>query len=204
MNAPKAHPFAARRAGMQPARPRAALPAGLRIRLMEAADLASYKVLRDMNLAKHPEAFTSDAETELRRPPETYLARVAGAADGGWPFTLTAWQGDQLCGAISCERDERAKVRHIGHVVGMIVHESVRGRGIGLALAEGCVTLARGRQGIEMLTLSVTSGNTAAIRLYERVGFMRYGLLEHALRVGERYHDKELMVLRLEPEDSPS
>ena len=50
------------------------------------------------------------------------LTAFAGAADGGWPFTLTAWQGSALCGAITCERDERAKVRHIGQVVGMIQH----------------------------------------------------------------------------------
>ena len=82
MNAPKAHPLTAPRAGAHALRSRAGPPAGIRIRLMEAADLASYKLLCDMNLAKYPEVFTSDVETELRRPSETYLARVSGAADG--------------------------------------------------------------------------------------------------------------------------
>jgi len=168
------------------------------VRLMGAPDLAAYKALRDLMLATHPEAFTSDAETELRRPPETYLARIAGAADGGWPFTFTAWRGDELCGAITCERDERVKVRHIGHVVGMMVHPQATGRGVGRALLEACIALCLRRQGIEQLTLSVTSGNDAAIRLYERAGFVRYGRLDRAVRLGARYHHKELMVLRFE------
>ena len=171
---------------------------GLRIRLMHAPDLAAYKTLRDLMLAAHPEAYTSDAETELRRTPETYLARVAGAADGGWPFTFTAWCGDWLCGAITCERDERVKVRHIGHVVGMMVHPDARGRGIGGALLAACIALARQRHGIEKLTLSVTSSNDEAIRLYRQAGFERYGRLERAIRLGASYHHKDLMVLNLE------
>ena len=167
------------------------------IRLMEAPDLAAYKALRDLMLATHPEAFTSDAETELRRPPETYLARIAGAADGGWPFTLTAWHGLRLCGAITCERDERIKVRHIGHVVGMMVRADARGRGVGGALLEACIAACCQRREIELLTLSVTSGNRAAIGLYERAGFKRYGRLERAVRLGAAHFDKDLMVLDL-------
>jgi len=172
---------------------------GLRIRLMAAPDLAAYKALRDLMLASHPEAFTSDAETEMRRPPETYLSRVAGSADGGWPFTLTAWHGDWLCGAITCERDDRVKVRHIGHLIGMMVHPDASGRGVGRALLEACVALCLRRGNIEQLTLTVTSSGVAAIRLYERAGFVRYGRLERALCIGGRYHHKDLMVRQLEP-----
>jgi ribosomal protein S18 acetylase RimI-like enzyme len=173
-------------------------PPGIRIRLMRPPDLAAYKALRDLLLATHPEAFTSDAETELRRPPETYLARVAGAADGGWPFTLTAWQGERLCGAITCERDGRAKVRHVAHVVGMMVHPEARRRGIGGALLATCVDTCVRRPGIEMIRLSVTSANAAAIRLYERAGFVRYGRLERALRIGGQFHPKDMLVLNLD------
>jgi ribosomal protein S18 acetylase RimI-like enzyme len=150
-------------------------------------------------LAAHPEAYTSDAEAELRRPPETYLARVAGAADGGWPFTFTAWRGGWMCGAVTCERDERVKVRHIAQVVGMMVHPAARGSGIGQALLEACIDQARRLEGTELLSLSVTSGSGQAIRLYERAGFVRYGRLERAVRIGSVYHHKDLMVLRLDP-----
>jgi ribosomal protein S18 acetylase RimI-like enzyme len=179
-------------------KPSSAAPADeLRVRLMAPPDLAAYKSLRDLMLAAHPEAFSSDAQTELRRPPETYLARVACAADGGWPFTLNAWQGARLCGAITCERDERAKVRHIARIVGMMVRPDARGRGVGRALLDACIALCVARGGIALITLSVTGGNGNAIRLYQRAGFVRYGRLERAVRIGTVFHAKELMMLPL-------
>ncbi|MEO8123092.1 MAG: GNAT family N-acetyltransferase [Burkholderiales bacterium] len=170
---------------------------GFVLRPMGAADLAAYKALRDGTLAERPEAFTSDAETEMRRPPETYLGRLAGPTDGGWPFTLTAWLGERLIGAVTCERDARVKVSHIGKVVGMYVVSDMRGSGIGRALLEACIAKARER-GLAMLTLSVTSGNSNAVGLYAAFGFVRYGRLERAIRVGTRFHDKDLMVLDLD------
>lgn len=173
------------------------MPDGCVLRPMGTADLAAYKALRDAALAERPEAFTSDAETEVLRPPETYLARLAGPGDASWPFTLTAWHGERLIGAVTCERDARVKVSHIGKVVGMYVASDVRGSGIGRALLEACIAKARAR-GVAMLTLSVTSGNASAIGLYAALGFVRYGRLERALRVGTRFHDKDLMVLDLD------
>jgi len=170
--------------------------AALVLRTMAAPDLQAYKALRDRLLAAHPEAFSSDAATERERAPETYLARIAGAG-ATWPFTLTAWLGPSLAGAITCERETRLKTRHIGHVVGMMVHPEARGMGIGRALVDGCIARSRATGEIELLTLSVTSGNEAATRLYERAGFTRYGRLERAIRIGGRYHAKELMVLDL-------
>lgn len=167
------------------------------LRPMGAADLAAYKALRDGALAERPEAFTSDAQTELRRPPETYLARFAGPADDGWPITFTAWQAGQLIGAATCERDARVKVSHSGKIVGMMVAPPARGRGVGRALLQACIERARER-GLLMLTLSVTSGNAAAIELYVNMGFVRYDRLERAIRVGARFHHKDLMVLDLD------
>ena len=155
--------------------------------------------MRDLLLAGYPEAFTSDADIERQRAPETYLARLAGSASNGFPFTLAAWRGERLAGALTCERDSRAKVRHIGRVVGMMVDPALRGAGIGGALLAACIAEVRSRGGIEMLTLSVTSDNAAAISLYRRAGFERYGRLERALRIGTVYHPKDLMALQLAP-----
>ena len=170
------------------------------IRMLGPADLGRYKALRDLLLAGYPEAFTSDAAVEQQRAPETYLARLAGAAGNGFPFTLAAWRGERLVGAVSCERDTRAKVRHIARLVGMMVDPAARGAGIGSAMLAAFVDVVRSRQGIELLTLSVTSDNAAAIRLYERAGFVCYGRLERAIRVGTTYYSKEMMVLQWPPQ----
>ena len=170
------------------------------IRRLAPPDLGDYKALRDTMLAAHPEAFTSDAATERARPADSYRARIGAdhtdTAHAG-QFTLGAWQGSRLVGALGCERDPRIKVRHIAHLIGMMVCADARGAGVGRALLEACIESARAAGGIEMLTLSVTAGNTAALRLYERAGFSRYASLPRALRVGDAYHAKEQWVLVL-------
>lgn len=81
----------------------------------------------------------------------------------------------------------------------MMVDPALRGAGIGSALLAACIAEVRSRGSIEMLTLSVTSDNAAAIALYRRAGFVCYGRLERALRLGAVYHPKDLMVLQLAP-----
>ena len=148
-------------------------------------------------LFAHPEAFTSDAETERRKEPADYLQRLGIDRREGGQFMLGAWLERRLVGALGCERESRAKVRHIGHVVGMMVRAEARGRGVGRALLEACIATARQTTGLEMLTLSVTAGNAVAVALYETSGFKPYGTLLRALKVGGVYHDKLHMQLDL-------
>lgn len=167
----------------------------LRIRALRDADLDAYKALRDHALAHHEEAFTSDAASEALRTAQSYRARMGADVGGG--FTLGAWRGDRLVGAITCERDARNKVRHIGHVIGMMVAVDQQNQGVGRAMLNALIERANDDDELHQLTLSVTAGNQAAVRLYESAGFTRYGTLPRAIRVGGRFLDKDLMVLNL-------
>ena len=173
------------------------MPETIVIRRMQAADLGDYKALRDGMLAAHADAFTSDAATESGRKASSYLPRLGLDRHDGGHFTLGAWSGERLCGVLSCERDPRLKVRHIGHLAGMMVAPEVRGAGIGRLLLQACLNEARQASGLELLTLSVTAGNLPAERLYAQAGFVRYGSLPHAIKLGDTYHDKHLMMLAL-------
>ncbi len=163
-----------------------------------AADLPDFKVLRDAMLFAHPDAFTSDAETERRKEPADYLQRLGLARRDGGHFLLGAWIGARLVGALGCEREARLKVRHIGHVVGMMVQPDVRGRGVARALLDACIGAARQAPGLEILTLNVTAGNAPAVALYASSGFTVYGSLPRAIKVGATYHDKLHMRLDLQ------
>ena len=173
------------------------MAAELQVRPLRPDDLPAYKALRDEMLALHPEAFTSDAATERPRPASAYLPRLGLDRPEGGQFTLGAWTADRLLGAISCERETRPKVRHVGHLTGLMVRADARGRGVGRLLLAACIAEARRANGLESLTLSVTAGNAAAVALYEAAGFRRYGRLPRAVKVGDAYHDKDLMVLSL-------
>ena len=171
--------------------------APIELRLLCAADLDAYKALRDDMLAAHPEAFTSDAETERARTPQSYLPRLGcGAADDA-QFVLGAWQHGALVGAIGSDRDGRLKVRHIAQLIGMMLRPELRGTGVAARLLDRCIGLLRATDGIEMVTLTVTQGNTPAVRLYERAGFTPCGRVPRAIRVGDSYHAKDQMVLML-------
>ena len=170
-------------------------PITLRPLLVE--ELGAYKALRDTMLAEHPSAFSSDAAESAGRSPDSYRDRLGLDDPRGGHFTLGAWDGDALVGVISCERENRIKVRHVGHLIGMMVRSDQQGRGVGRALLNECIAAARRADGLEMLTLSVTAGNAAAIGLYESVGFERYGSLPRAIRVGDTYYTKDQMVLVL-------
>jgi ribosomal protein S18 acetylase RimI-like enzyme len=167
------------------------------LRALGEEDLPAYKALRDAMLDAHPDAFTSDAATEAQRSVDSYRSRVGDSANESGHFTLGAFRDGQLVGALSCERDDRLKVRHIGHIVGMMVAPQARGEGVGRALLHECIARARRSRGLELLTLSVTASNEAARRLYLGAGFRSYGLLEHAIKLGRDYHAKELMALAL-------
>lgn len=174
------------------------------IRPLQPAELAAYKGLRDHMLYRHADAFTSDATQEASRSAASYRFRLAQPSGEGTLFTLCAWWGPSMVGAVSCERDARARVAHIGHVVGMMVLPQAQGRGIGQALLQAALNLARADSRLEQLTLTVTANNRGAVQLYQRAGFQRYGTLPRALKLppGQAggtpsYLDKDLMVCPL-------
>jgi RimJ/RimL family protein N-acetyltransferase len=168
----------------------------LTVRELQASDLAAYKALRDHALAHHEEAFNSDAPTEAQRNAQSYASRLgSGSANSG--FTLGAFRGDQLVGAVALERDPRVKVQHIGHVIGTMVHADEIGRGIGCALMDALIERASADPELQQLTLTVTAGNAAAERLYARTGFVVFGTQPRAMRIGGRFLDKHHMVLNL-------
>lgn len=73
-----------------------------------------------------------------------------------------------------------------GHVDDVIVDESVRGHGIGRALMEAIVDLAHTRR-LRTVDLSSRPSRTAAINLYESVGF----------------RPRNSLLMRYQPDESP-
>jgi ribosomal protein S18 acetylase RimI-like enzyme len=83
----------------------------------------------------------------------------------------------------------------------MMVLPAYTRRGIGRALVSACIEEARRAKALELVVLSVTASSERVVRLYERAGFERYGLLPRAVKLvdarGERYFDKAQMLMRL-------
>lgn len=86
------------------------------IRRLTPDDAAAYRELRLRALREHPEAFTSDWETERSRPPEESRQRLASV----WvPFWGAFDDSGALTGMVGLDCPSRAKQRHKGTVVAM-------------------------------------------------------------------------------------
>ncbi|KWR91021.1 GNAT family N-acetyltransferase [Cupriavidus sp. IDO] len=166
----------------------------MQIRLLTPADAAAFKDLRLAGLLEAPEAFASSLEEERDLPPETVAARLAATADKS---VFGAFDGAALVGVVGLMREEKAKHRHKAFIYGMYVAPGYRDRKLGRQMMERAMKLAATMPGVRQVTLCVNAANPGAIRLYESLGFVRFGLEPDALYVAPHFYDKLDMVCRL-------
>ncbi|MCQ2442105.1 MAG: GNAT family N-acetyltransferase [Oscillospiraceae bacterium] len=89
----------------------------------------------------------------------------------------------------------RAKTRHRANF-GISVVKEYWGMGIGTELTKTCVALAK-KAGYLQLELEVVADNVAAVRLYQKVGFVEYGRNPKAFRTRQGQW-QEVISMRLE------
>jgi len=101
--------------------------------------------------------------------------RARNAASPPGTTRLVAVVEGKVVGAISLQRFENRRA-HVG-AIGMGVHDTYAGRGVGSALMAAVVELADRWLNLKRLELQVWADNAPAIALYEKFGFEREGLL---------------------------
>jgi len=164
----------------------------IQIRPLTPADATLYRDIRLEGLRCNPEAFGSTFEAENARPLTFFSERLGGSAAFG------AFQDSELVGIAGLLIREGRKEAHKGLLVGMYVRPSARKAGVGRRLVETIVEFARHR--VELIQLSVVRDNEPARRLYERLGFLEYGIERKALKQDGRYYDEVLMARELKPD----
>lgn len=132
---------------------------------------------------------------------EEWRQRLAAPPEG--VYSLVAVVDGRVVGMAGLHTNPNRPRRRHAASVGMGVHDEWQGKGVGTALLRACVELADKWLNLTRLELEVYTDNEAAIRLYERFGFVREGMMRrHAFRDG-RYVDSYFMA-RLRPaEDEP-
>jgi RimJ/RimL family protein N-acetyltransferase len=162
----------------------------LTARRLNPADADAYRAIRIEGLTHEPAAFGSTIEEEGGKPADFWTSRLSNS------FMFGLFDGESLVGVAGFYLEGMEKVRHRAHVVGVYLRPAARGKGAGATLLKAVIDEAR-RQALQ-LHLAVTTDNEPARRLYERMGFVVYGEDPRGLRVGDRYYDDYLMVLRLD------
>lgn len=87
---------------------------------------------------------------------------------------LLAMSGTQVLGELHLRGLNFARLRHdLRLAIGVLPH--VQGQGLGSGLLKRAITWASGTRGVERISLSVHAGNTAALELYRKFGFVEEG-----------------------------
>ena len=110
----------------------------------------------------------------------------------GNPQFVAIAEGDVI-GWCDIVRSEWPAHAHRG-VLGMGLLPSFRSRGIGTSLIRTTLDEAR-HKGLVRVELTVHADNETAIRLYNKVGFLKEGLMRDAVCIDGRYVDSILMAL---------
>jgi ribosomal protein S18 acetylase RimI-like enzyme len=168
--------------------------AGIEVRRLLPVDAALYREIRLEALNLAPEAFGSTFARESVKPLTWFAARLEDAAVFG------AFAGGNLLGTAGFFRKQGQKEAHKGALWGMYVRPGTRKAGVGKLLAEAVIEHARQR--VELIQLTVVSGNKPARRLYDSLGFSEYGIEKNSLKQDGRYWDEVLMAKSLLPDEA--
>jgi ribosomal protein S18 acetylase RimI-like enzyme len=120
----------------------------------------------------------------------TTFVRDNIAADG---IQFVALDGDRVIGWADILRGWAHAIEHRGSLgIGVLSH--YRGMGIGERLLRACLEKARAK-GLTRVELEVRMDNQRAIRLYERLGFVREAVKHQGMRFEGVYYDSLQMCL---------
>lgn len=143
-----------------------------------------YRDIRLLALTSDPLAFASTYEEELLLTEANWRQRI-----GNMFFAL---DNANIVGLVGLVRQENFASFHSGHIVSLWVKPEYRGAKIAKNLVGHIQELAP-KLALRKLFLEVTTSQTAAINLYENLGFIKIGVLKDNIRKGDRYLDEFLM-----------
>ena len=165
--------------------------------LVRGGGAADAEVLLDVFIQTHAEtdflASYPDENTHTVEEERDFLLRKEASPD---EIELLAFVDGQAVGSAGfyCV-GRREKTRHRAEF-GISVVKDCWGLGIGRALTEACILLAK-HAGYSQLELQVVADNAAAVALYRSVGFAEYGRNPKGFR-SRLTGWQELLLMRLE------
>ena len=163
----------------------------LLIREAEVHDASSVIALLDQ--IGHESSFTSLDENGIAMSESEMELFIDQQAQSENQITLLAFLNDELVGVVNITADQRPRVRQIGDVF-LGIKKAYWGNGLGSILMEEAIEWAQSSGSIRRLQLTVQKRNTAAVHLYEKMGFIIEGLQERGAYIeGGEFLDVYLM-----------
>ena len=158
----------------------------VKIKLLSQFDWHLWKKIRLEALKKNPEAFGSSFEEETLR------------SDSDWESSLIssdvfgAFSQNSLIGTAGFFTYSQTKQKHKGGLFGVYVLPEFRNKKTADQLISAVLEHAKNK--VTQIHCTVVTQNTIAIRLYEKHGFVSYGIEPMALKIGNEFVDEILMI----------
>ncbi len=109
---------------------------------------------------------------------------------------LTVWSKDSLVGTASIIMEEAIHT-HVG-VLGITLAKDARAEGIGTILLDSIITVAKKElPQMELIRMTLYAQNKIALHMYEKYGFVTYGVLPKGIKRGNDYDDHVYMYKRM-------
>ena len=159
--------------------------------------VVEYRALMLEAYERHPDAFTSSVGERASLPLAWWEQRLS-EADEPNEIVFGCFVRGELAGVAGLSFESREKARHKASLFGMYVPSRFRKMGLGDMLVKQALSYASSRPNVMLVQLTVTQGNRAAISLYERNGFVQFGLEPYAVAVGTEFISKTHMWCKLE------
>jgi ribosomal protein S18 acetylase RimI-like enzyme len=151
-------------------------------------DWARYRQIRLEALQTDQRAFLTTYTSAYQRPPEAWQKQLAEAERGeiSWlRFAQVDGRLVGLAGAFTLNEPGSAEI------VQVYVSPGWRGRGIARALIEAILAVLA-QKGIRTATLTVNAGQSAAVALYQKLGFTITAQMEAVMGDGGRYPEYKM------------
>lgn len=167
----------------------------MHVSLLDASHAAVYRELMLEAYELAADAFTSTAQERANEPEAWWIKRIGSPS--GLSQSLGAFAQGELIGTVAIEYSAKPKTRHSGLVIGMYVRPIARNGGVGAELLRSAIEHAQSRPEVSVLRLTLTEGNTPALRLYESQGFVAWGTEPQAILTSSGFKGKVHMSLQL-------
>jgi ribosomal protein S18 acetylase RimI-like enzyme len=165
----------------------------VKYRLLHSTDMDSYKRIRLECLANYPDHFGDSYEEEVNNATPKFDKALMSNDNN--TFLYGAFSENTLIGICGFIQQERIKTRHRGDLVQVYVNPSFSGQGIGRELIKLTIAKAFDNILIDQILLSVVYTNDKAVKLYKKLGFVQYGIIENYFKQNDNSWSQLFMAL---------
>lgn len=162
----------------------------LDVRQLSVADVAVFQLLRLEALQKAPGSFASSYDDWVALPKEEWIRRMTEDP------VFAAFRAEKPVGIMGLLREKPSKMAHRASLIMVYVVEQERGSGAAAKLLAYADRYA-GENGISQLELNASAENPAALRFYQREGFVEIGRIPAGVRHEGRDITDVLMMRRV-------